>query len=162
MEPYDYRAIFRKIERKEKSGWRVQLYNCTILHLSPSILLAVAKGLFAKPQILLLGSIRVACAALLFPQKISNQLIVSLCAPKSLLHSSTPDCIESRMVADWQMWLSPRPKTRTNTSKATTITTSGGMALFEFLKDDNGRWVVRETHYMDNPRVRAGLSGPPL
>lgn len=41
--------------------------------------------------------------------------------------------------------------------------TSGNMALFEFLRDDDdGRWVVRETHYIDNPQVRKGLSGPPL
>jgi hypothetical protein len=35
-------------------------------------------------------------------------------------------------------------------------------ALFEFLREEDGRWVVRETHYIDNPLVKKGLSGPPL
>lgn len=35
-------------------------------------------------------------------------------------------------------------------------------ALFEFKKEDDGRWVVVETHYMHNKIVREGRSGPPL
>ncbi|RDA83524.1 hypothetical protein CP532_4158 [Ophiocordyceps camponoti-leonardi (nom. inval.)] len=35
-------------------------------------------------------------------------------------------------------------------------------ALFEFLEDEHGRWVVQETHYIKNRIVKDGLSGPPL
>lgn len=66
------------------------------------------------------------------------------------------------MIWQWQLWLSPRPRQRSNTSSQPYIYTSGNASLFEFLKDDQGRWVVKETHYMDNPLVRAGRSGPPL
>ena len=38
----------------------------------------------------------------------------------------------------------------------------GDAALYEFNYEENGRFVVRETHYADNPAVKAGLSGPPL
>ncbi|KAI0191075.1 hypothetical protein F4808DRAFT_465521 [Astrocystis sublimbata] len=32
---------------------------------------------------------------------------------------------------------------------------------YSFLHE-NGRWIVRETHFVNNPIVRDGLSGPPL
>ncbi|KAI1356620.1 hypothetical protein F5Y01DRAFT_267882 [Xylaria sp. FL0043] len=66
------------------------------------------------------------------------------------------------MVARWQLWLSPRPVKRTPISSEPRIVQAHDAALFEFLTEDNGRWVVRETHYFDNKVVRDGLSGPPL
>jgi len=65
------------------------------------------------------------------------------------------------MARGWQLWLSPRPN-RTNTSQESKIMQAGDTALFEFLKEDDGRWVVQETHYLSNEQVRKGLSGPPL
>ncbi|PHH90756.1 hypothetical protein CDD83_2752 [Cordyceps sp. RAO-2017] len=62
----------------------------------------------------------------------------------------------------WQHWLSPRPSTRTATPSEPRILTAHDAALFEFLHGDDGRWFVRETHYIDNAVVRAGRSGPPL
>ncbi|KAI1192843.1 hypothetical protein F5X97DRAFT_339692 [Nemania serpens] len=66
------------------------------------------------------------------------------------------------MVWRWQLWLSPRPLRRSNISSPSTFTTAHNAALYEFLDEGRGRWGVRETHYIDNPLVRAGLSGPPL
>ena len=66
------------------------------------------------------------------------------------------------MVRSWQLWLSPRPLQRTNTSHQPAVLAADGAALFEFKKEDDGRWVVVETHYMDNKIVREGRSGPPL
>lgn len=39
---------------------------------------------------------------------------------------------------------------------------AGGMARFEVIDEPEGRWGVRETHYIDNAAVKAGMSGPPL
>jgi len=66
------------------------------------------------------------------------------------------------MAWGWQLWLSPRPKIRTNISQEPKISQAGGVSLVEFLKEDDGRWVVQETHYISNELVRKGLSGPPL
>ncbi|KAF2685187.1 hypothetical protein K458DRAFT_365440 [Lentithecium fluviatile CBS 122367] len=66
------------------------------------------------------------------------------------------------MARGWQHWLSPRPLRRTATSSEPRILAAHDAALFEFLKDEDGRWVVRETHYIDNKVVRDGLSGPLL
>ncbi|KAL6855661.1 hypothetical protein J3F83DRAFT_718576 [Trichoderma novae-zelandiae] len=65
------------------------------------------------------------------------------------------------MVYAWQLWLSPRPQ-RSVIASSAHICSHDDAALFEFLKEDDGRWVVRETHYIDNPLVKKGLSGPPL
>jgi hypothetical protein len=74
--------------------------------------------------------------------------------------------LASNLVKDmawrWQLWLSPRPKRRTAASSESRITTAHGAALFEFFTEENGHFFVRETHYMDNPIVRKGLSGPLL
>lgn len=35
-------------------------------------------------------------------------------------------------------------------------------ALYETVPKPNGLWAIRETHYIENPIVKAGLSGPPL
>lgn len=67
-----------------------------------------------------------------------------------------------KMVRRWQLWLSPRPQQRTNTSRQPTVLAADEAALFEFRKEDDGRWVVVETHYLDNKLVREGRSGPPL
>lgn len=66
------------------------------------------------------------------------------------------------MVWSWQLWLSPRPLHRTNIASQSTFDTAGNAARYEFLPEDFGRWGVRETHYIDNPVVKAGRSGPPL
>ncbi|KAF2177778.1 hypothetical protein K469DRAFT_719540 [Zopfia rhizophila CBS 207.26] len=66
------------------------------------------------------------------------------------------------MVRAEQLWLSPRPVRRTNIADKAQILSAGDAALFEFLTAEDGRWFVRETHYIDNPLVKAGLSGPPL
>ncbi|KAF2644247.1 hypothetical protein P280DRAFT_466909 [Massarina eburnea CBS 473.64] len=66
------------------------------------------------------------------------------------------------MARDWQQWLSPRPRRRTATASEPRILAAYDVALFEFLKEEDGRWVVRETHYIDNEIVRGGLSGPLL
>jgi len=66
------------------------------------------------------------------------------------------------MAGALQLWLSPRPMRRTNTADKAHLMSAGDAALFEFLKSDHGRWYVRETHYLDNPIVQKGLSGPPL
>ncbi|PHH80588.1 hypothetical protein CDD80_847 [Ophiocordyceps camponoti-rufipedis] len=66
------------------------------------------------------------------------------------------------MVQAWQLWLSPRPTRRTSTTSETSLLAAHDAALFEFLTDEDGRWVVQETHYMNNKVVRDGLSGPPL
>lgn len=65
------------------------------------------------------------------------------------------------MVWAWQLWLSPRPQ-RSVIASDSCIYSSDKAARFEFLKEDDGRWVVRETHYIDNKLVKDGLSGPPL
>ena len=79
--------------------------------------------------------------------------------------ASTPSLLVEHSRAlprSWQLWLSPRPLQRTNTSAQSAILAEHGAALFEFKKDDDGSWVVVETHYMDNKLVREGQSGPPL
>lgn len=67
-----------------------------------------------------------------------------------------------KMAWAWQLWLSPRPQHRTKIGSQATFTTAGDAARFEFFTEDDGRWAVRETHYIDNPIVRAGKAGPPL
>jgi hypothetical protein len=62
----------------------------------------------------------------------------------------------------WQLWLSPRPVRRRIDASQKTFMAAGNMARFEILDEPDGRWGLRETHYIDNPRVKAGLSGPPL
>ncbi|KAI1734119.1 hypothetical protein F4680DRAFT_439516 [Xylaria scruposa] len=66
------------------------------------------------------------------------------------------------MVRAWQLWLSPRPKHRTVTNTRMAFSHLGDAALYEPLSKSGGLWVVRETHYLKNPVVEAGLSGPPL
>jgi len=66
------------------------------------------------------------------------------------------------MARSWQLWLSPRPLQRTNTSRQKAVLAADDAALFEFKKENDGRWVVVETHYMNNKIVREGRSGPPL
>ncbi|RYP78225.1 hypothetical protein DL771_000702 [Monosporascus sp. 5C6A] len=65
------------------------------------------------------------------------------------------------MAWGWQHWLSPRPLRRTPTSSEPHILGAHDAVLFQFLEED-GRKVIRETHYADNKIVRDGLSGPPL
>ena len=66
------------------------------------------------------------------------------------------------MARGWQHWLSPRPLRRTATTSESRILAAHDAALFEFSKEEEGHWMVRETHYIDNKIVRDGLSGPPL
>ncbi|KAH4116037.1 hypothetical protein HBH64_047200 [Parastagonospora nodorum] len=66
------------------------------------------------------------------------------------------------MVWAWQEWLSPRPKQRTITTTQTAFPHLGDAALYEPLSKPNGLWVIRETHYIKDPIVKAGLSGPPI
>ncbi|KAF1922274.1 uncharacterized protein M421DRAFT_413326 [Didymella exigua CBS 183.55] len=66
------------------------------------------------------------------------------------------------MASAWQHWLSPRPKQRSITNTLTAFPHLGDAALYEPLSKPNGLWVVRETHRIKNPIVKAGLSGPPL
>ncbi|KAK6957467.1 hypothetical protein Daesc_000253 [Daldinia eschscholtzii] len=66
------------------------------------------------------------------------------------------------MVYGWQLWLSPRPLKRTDTPLESRMLSPNDAALYEFLYDDDGRFVVKETHYAENKAVRDGLSGPPL
>ena len=65
------------------------------------------------------------------------------------------------MVRSWQLWLSPRP-TRTETPAEGRMLAPEDSALFEYLYQDDGRLVVKETHYADNKAVQEGRSGPPL
>ncbi|RDA93289.1 hypothetical protein CP533_2046 [Ophiocordyceps camponoti-saundersi (nom. inval.)] len=66
------------------------------------------------------------------------------------------------MVWAWQLWLSPRPLRRTTATSNHSLLAAHDAALFEFLEDQHGRWVVQETHYIKNKVVKDGLSGPPL
>ncbi|KAK7738602.1 hypothetical protein SLS62_011371 [Diatrype stigma] len=66
------------------------------------------------------------------------------------------------MVRAWQRWLSPRPINLTNTSTKNTFYSVAGAARFDIIPGKNNSWSLRETHYIENPRVKAGLSGPPL
>ncbi|GAP88224.1 hypothetical protein SAMD00023353_3000140 [Rosellinia necatrix] len=66
------------------------------------------------------------------------------------------------MVRTWQLWLSPRPLRRSITATETSFTATGGAARYDILPEADGRWGVRETHYIENPRVKTGQSGPPL
>ncbi|KAK6210533.1 hypothetical protein LQW54_006141 [Pestalotiopsis sp. IQ-011] len=66
------------------------------------------------------------------------------------------------MARAWQRWLSPRPLLRTNTSTQNTFYSAGGMARFDIIPEKDNSWSLRETHYIEHPRVKAGLSGPPL
>ncbi|KAK0622038.1 hypothetical protein B0T17DRAFT_618402 [Bombardia bombarda] len=65
------------------------------------------------------------------------------------------------MAKKWQLWLSPRPS-RTQTPAGPRILSPHDAAMYEFNYEPNGGLVVTETHYADNPVVRAGKSGPPL
>ncbi|MCJ1327608.1 hypothetical protein MMC10_004279 [Thelotrema lepadinum] len=66
------------------------------------------------------------------------------------------------MVSAWQQWLSPRPKHRTVNIHQESFVSSGNAALYETVEKPDGLWAIRETHYIENPVVKAGLSGPPL
>ena len=66
------------------------------------------------------------------------------------------------MALAMQQWLSPRPQHRTRNNQQTSFHHLGNATLYEPLCKLDGQWYVRETHYIDNPFVRAGLSGPPL
>ncbi|KAK6221164.1 hypothetical protein QIS74_04893 [Colletotrichum tabaci] len=66
------------------------------------------------------------------------------------------------MVWAWQNWLSPRPQHRTKNNAQLSFPHLGNAALYEPLSKPGGLWYVRETHYIENALVRAGLSGPPL
>lgn len=66
------------------------------------------------------------------------------------------------MVRAWQLWLSPRPLQCTETPVEPHMLSWNDSALYEYLYEDQGRFVVRETHYANNKQVRDGLSGPPL
>ncbi|ORY71070.1 uncharacterized protein BCR38DRAFT_415851 [Pseudomassariella vexata] len=66
------------------------------------------------------------------------------------------------MVWAWQLWLSPRPPHRSITATQSSFTATGNSARYDVLTVPDGLWGVRETHYIDNPRVKAGESGPPL
>lgn len=66
------------------------------------------------------------------------------------------------MASSWQLWLSPRPRVRTNTAVEPAAWAADDAVLNEFLQEDDGRHVVRETHYLQKDIVRKGLSGPPL
>ncbi|KAI1198788.1 hypothetical protein F5X97DRAFT_333103 [Nemania serpens] len=66
------------------------------------------------------------------------------------------------MVRGWQLWLSPRPAFRTLTPAEPRLLSTHDAALYEFIYNDDHDLIVRETHYVNNPAVRAGLSGPPL
>ncbi|KAK4221862.1 hypothetical protein QBC38DRAFT_491180 [Podospora fimiseda] len=65
------------------------------------------------------------------------------------------------MVNQWQQWLSPRPQP-TPHPPGSTMRSFLGTALYEFLYEEDGRFVVKETHYANNKLVREGKSGPPL
>ena len=66
------------------------------------------------------------------------------------------------MVWAWQLVLSPRPRRRTVNTSQESFVTSGGAALYETVSKPGGLWAMKETHYIENPAVKAGLSGPPL
>ncbi|KAH7383959.1 hypothetical protein BKA66DRAFT_463180 [Pyrenochaeta sp. MPI-SDFR-AT-0127] len=66
------------------------------------------------------------------------------------------------MVQPWQLWLSPRPLRRTKTPVERRMMAPEDAALFEYIYQDDGRLVVKETHYADSLAVREGRSGPPL
>ncbi|EED21268.1 conserved hypothetical protein [Talaromyces stipitatus ATCC 10500] len=65
------------------------------------------------------------------------------------------------MAWGWQLWLSPRPPRSVIASDSYIMSPYDG-ARFEFFKDEQGQWAVREIHYIDNPWVKDGHSGPPL
>jgi hypothetical protein len=67
-----------------------------------------------------------------------------------------------KMVWAWQLWLSPRPRRRTANTSQESFVTSGNAALYETVSKPGGLWAIKETHYVENPVVKAGLSGPPL
>lgn len=66
------------------------------------------------------------------------------------------------MMASWQLWLSSRPRRRTDTAAQPSVLTAGDNMLYEFTREADGRQTVKETHYMHKKMVRDGLSGPPL
>jgi hypothetical protein len=66
------------------------------------------------------------------------------------------------MARGWQLWLSPRPVQRTETPVETRMLSPNDAALYEYIYEDDGRFVVKETHYANNTAVREGRSGPPL
>ncbi|KAJ4304907.1 hypothetical protein N0V90_000435 [Kalmusia sp. IMI 367209] len=66
------------------------------------------------------------------------------------------------MVWAWQLWLSPRPVRRTETPIEPRQLSPNNAALYEYTYEDDGRLIVKETHYENNTAVREGRSGPPL
>lgn len=90
---------------------------------------------------------------------ISSHHIACSVAIRSVVTSSS---IIFEMVSAWQQWLSPRPKERSITNTLKAFPHLGDAALYEPLSKPNGLWVIRETHYIKSPIVKAGLSGPPL
>ncbi|KAF1919307.1 hypothetical protein BDU57DRAFT_512329 [Ampelomyces quisqualis] len=66
------------------------------------------------------------------------------------------------MVWPWKQWPSPPRRQRSMTNPLSAFHHLGDAALYEPLSMPNGRWVIRETHYIKNPLVKAGLSGPPI
>jgi len=65
------------------------------------------------------------------------------------------------MVFRWQLWLSPRPQ-RTETPAEGQMFGPEDSIKFDYTYHDDGRFVVKETHYANSEAVRAGRSGPPL
>jgi hypothetical protein len=66
------------------------------------------------------------------------------------------------MASSWQLWLSSRPTQRSSYVKEPFVFTAGDAIRYDFIEEDDGRRVVKETHYMDKAIVREGKSGPPL
>jgi hypothetical protein len=67
-----------------------------------------------------------------------------------------------KMIGSWQLWLSPRPRNRTNTAAQPIAWAAADEILYEFQQEKDGRRNVKETHFLDKDNVRKGLSGPPL
>lgn len=76
------------------------------------------------------------------------------------LYHPVPGLIHA-MAQSWQLWLSPRPSQRTKIVQEATVLASSGDILYEFPMH-RGLRAVRETHYLGQPSVREGKSGPPL
>ncbi|ETS80417.1 hypothetical protein PFICI_07946 [Pestalotiopsis fici W106-1] len=66
------------------------------------------------------------------------------------------------MVSSFQLWLSARPAKRTPINDKPSWSHLGDAAVYEPLSKADGLWYIRETHYIENQFVAAGLSGPPL
>ncbi|KAK3995688.1 hypothetical protein QBC44DRAFT_233523 [Cladorrhinum sp. PSN332] len=65
------------------------------------------------------------------------------------------------MAYRWQRWLSPRPQPKPH-PPGSTMPSFLDTALYEFIYEEDGRFVVKETHDASNKLVREGKSGPPL